>query len=191
MDEHINLVVKASALLHHSLQKGAFSPKTVRLIENLESQADNIITDVFDKLNQTFITPVDHEDLGNLIISADDLIDLVQASARRINIYKLDGQNLKIKQFTQIINAMIQESQKLVGKIRQMSQKEMRSHARKIHRLENQADNLLLDCLEQLMREKNIKSLIQKKEVFEILETLTDKIEEFCNLTQKVVMKNL
>ena len=86
---------------------------------------------------------------------------------------------------------MIQESQKLVGKIRQMSQKEMRSHARKIHRLENQADNLLLDCLEQLMREKNIKSLIQKKEVFEILETLTDKIEEFCNLTQKVVMKNL
>jgi len=86
---------------------------------------------------------------------------------------------------------MLQESQKLVIKIKQMSQAEMRSHARKIHRLENQADDLLLNCLKQLTQENDLKKMIQQKEIFEILEKLSDKIEDFCNLTQKVVMKNL
>jgi len=86
---------------------------------------------------------------------------------------------------------MLQESQKLVIKIKQMSQAEMRSHARKVHQLENKADDLLLSCLKQLTKENDIKKLIQEKEVFEILEALSDKIEDFCNLTQKVVMKNL
>jgi len=191
LDEHIDLVVKAAHRFHRDLSTNQFSDKTVSLIEKLETDADAIIVTVFNKLNQTFITPMDHEDLGNLIISADDLIDLIQASARRIKIYKLNGHSPEVKKFVAIINTMIQESQQLVKKIKQLSQHEMESNARKIHRLENQADNLLLDCLERLTREKNIRLLIQKKEVFEILETLTDKIEEFCNLTQKVVMKNL
>lgn len=86
---------------------------------------------------------------------------------------------------------MIRESQILVTKIKYMNQNQMRSHARKIHQLENQADDLMLDCLIQLTREKNVKLMIFKKEVYDILEALTDKIEDFCNLTQKVVMKNL
>jgi len=191
LEEHIQLVVKASSLLHQSLQKKTFSDKTVSRIERLERQADSIITDVFDRLNETFITPVDHEDLGHLIIASDDLIDLIQASARRINIYQLNGKSQSIKKFVSITHTMTKQSQKLVIKIKQMSQAQMRSHARKIHRLENQADDLLLNCLKKLTREKNIKTLIQKKEVYDILEALSDKIEDFCNLIQKVVMKNL
>jgi len=191
LEEHVSLVIKASTLLHQSIQKNTFSQKTVTRIEKLERQADQIITDIFDRLNETFITPVDHEDLGQLIISSDDLIDLIQVSARRIQIYKLNSKNPQIKKFITIIHAMLKESQKLVIKIKQMSQAEMRSHARKVHQLENQADDLLLSCLKQLTKEKNIRKLIQKKEVFEILEALSDKIEDFCNLTQKVVMKNL
>jgi len=191
LEEHVDLVIQASTLLHQSIQKNTFSQKTVTRIEKLERQADRVITDIFDRLNETFITPVDHEDLGQLIISSDDLIDLIQASARRIQIYKLSHKTPQIKKFITIIHTMLQESQKLVIKIKQMSQAEMRSHARKIHQLENQADDLLLNCLKQLTKEKDIKKLIQKKEVFDILETLSDKIEDFCNLTQKVVMKNL
>lgn len=191
LDEHIGLVVKAANRLNRDLSTNQFSDKTVSRIEKLETDADTIIITVFNKLNQTFITPMDHEDLGNLIITADDLIDLIQASARRIKIYKLGGRQQQVKKFVAIIDTMIKESQQLVQKIKQMSQHELESHARHIHRLENGADNLLLDCLEQLMKERNIRLLIQKKEIFEILETLTDKIEEFCNLTQKVVMKNL
>lgn len=191
LEEHVSLVLKASTLLHQSIQKNTFSQKTVTRIEKLERQADQIITDIFDRLNETFITPVDHEDLGHLIIASDDLIDLIQVSARRIQIYKLDGKNPQIKKFIAIIHTMLQESQKLVIKIKQMSQAEMRSHARKVHQLENKADDLLLSCLKQLTKENDIKKLIQEKEVFEILEALSDKIEDFCNLTQKVVMKNL
>lgn len=191
LEEHVSLVLKASTLLHQSIQKNTFSQKIVTRIEKLERQADQIITDIFDRLNETFITPVDHEDLGHLIIASDDLIDLIQVSARRIQIYKLDGKNPQIKKFIAIIHTMLQESQKLVIKIKQMSQAEMRSHARKVHQLENKADDLLLSCLKQLTKENDIKKLIQEKEVFEILEALSDKIEDFCNLTQKVVMKNL
>lgn len=191
LEEHLDLVTKASHILHFSLKKHQFSDKTVRRIEKLEDQADLIITEVFNRLNETFITPVDHEDLGNLIIAADDLIDLLKVSARRIFIYKLNGNCPPIKQFTNITDTMIQESQILVTKIKYMNQNQMHSHARKIHQLENQADDLMLDCLIQLTREKNVKLMIFKKEVYDILEALTDKIEDFCNLTQKVVMKNL
>ena len=165
LDEHIGLVVKAAELLNKDIQNSQFSDKTVSKIEKLETDADAIIVTVFNKLNQTFITPMDHEDLGNLIISADDLIDFIQAAARRIKIYKLNGGHPQLKKFVAIIDSMVKESQQLVQKIKQMSQHEMESHARSVHRLENEADNLLLDYLERLTHEKSIRLLIQKKEL--------------------------
>jgi len=191
LDEHFNLVVQASSTLHRALSKKQFDNKVVHRIEKLEQAADKVITEVFNRLNATFLTPIDHEDLDNLIIGADDLIDLIQASTRRMYIYRLDGRNPALLEFVRIVDAMIFEAEKLVHKIKRLDQAQLQSSARKIHLLENQADDLLINQLGVLLKEKNIKSFILKKEVFEILETLCDKIEEFCNLIQKVVMKNL
>jgi len=86
---------------------------------------------------------------------------------------------------------MVNETLTLVSKSNKLKQKLLLAHAEKINKLENKADDLLIESLKQVFKKKDIKRLIKEKEVYEMMEVLTDKIEDFCDRIQGIVTKNL
>jgi uncharacterized protein Yka (UPF0111/DUF47 family) len=184
-------VVKASTIFHKALANDRFDKRTVSSIRKLEKECDEIVHDLFTRLNRTFITPIDHEDIGKLTLAGDDLIDLIYEISRKILIYGVNGKNKILLEFSSIVKEMIDEVSTMVVKSNKLSQKPLLSHAKKVHRLENKADDLLVKSLGKVFKKNDIKALIKEKEIYELLEVLTDKVEDFCDLIQGIVTKNL
>ena len=191
LERHANKVHKASNIFCRAIINGRFNKSTVSRIKKLESECDDIVKKFFINLNRTFITPIDHEDIGRLIISSDDLIDLIYTISRKIYIYDINGKNKILKEFAIIVQKMVNETLTLVSKSNKLKQKLLLAHAEKINKLENKADDLLIESLKQVFKKKDIKRLIKEKEVYEMMEVLTDKIEDFCDRIQGIVTKNL
>jgi len=187
----VEKVVKSSKIFHQAILKDKFNKDTVLKIKKLEKECDEIVHEIFKRLNQTFITPIDHEDIGKLTIACDDLIDLIYVISRRLLIYKIDGKNKTLKEFSAIVSKMINEISIMVITTNKLKQKPLLAHAKIVHKLENKADDLVVKSLEQIFNQKDVKRLIKEKEIYEFLEILTDKIEDFCDLIQGVVTKNL
>ena len=191
LDSQISKVVKASNIFHKAIVKNRFNQQTVSRIKKLEKECDAIVHEIFIHLNATFITPVDHEDIGHLTIACDDLIDLIFIISQRLKLYEINLQNKNLIRFNKIIKQMISETASLVIKSNKLDQKLLFSHAQTIHRLENKADRLLIKSLEEVFNNKDIKILIKEKEIYGMMEVLTDRIEDFCDLIQGIVTKNL
>jgi len=185
------MVAKASEILYQAIIKNKFNQKTIGKIEQLENEGDRLVHRVFTRLNQTFIAPLDHEDIGRLVIAGDNLLDLIFVISRRLEIYKINLKNKNLEEAVLIVKKMIAETGQVILKTRSLRQELLLSHARRIHRLENQADDLVIENLRRVFQKKDIRQLIKEKEIYELLEVLTDKIESFCDLIQGVVTKNL
>ena len=191
LEEHANKVHKASNIFCRAIINERFNKSTVSKVKKLESECDKIVKKIFINLNRTFITPIDHEDIGRLIIASDDLIDLIYTISRKIYVYEINGKNKTLKSFALIIQKMVNETLTLVVKSNKLKQQLLMAHAEKINKLENKADDLLIESLKKVFKRKDIKRLIKEKEVYEMMEVLTDKIEDFCDRIQGVVTKNL
>lgn len=191
LSEQVSKVLAASEIFCRAIISNDFDQKTVTKIKKLESECDQIVHEIFKRLNRTFITPIDHEDIGRLAITCDDLIDLTFVISRRLEIYQIDGRNKTLLRFAKIIKKMFKETSSMVLKSSKLRQKLIVSHAQAIHKLENEADNLVVKGLKDLFLHDDPKRIIKEKEIYELMESLTDRIEDFCDLIQGIVTKNL
>lgn len=189
--EEVSKVDKATDVFYKAIINKRFNKQTVGKIKKLEHECDQIVHKIFAQLNQTFITPIDHEDIGRLAISCDDLIDLIFVISQRIDVYKINGANKTLVEFTKIVKKMMDETSALLSKSTKLKQKLLLAHAKKIHRLENEADDLAISSLRKVLKKKDVKQIIIEKEVYELMEVLTDRIEDFCDIVQGIVTKNL
>ena len=184
-------VVAASQVFSQAVRHNQFDHAVVLEIEKLENECDQHVHQIFDHLNQAFITPIDHEDIAHLTIACDDIIDFILVISSRLHIYNLNIANNNLQEFITIIEEMIKETFAIVTKTDKLKQNVLTSHAKAIHQFENQADTLLIKSLTEVFKEEDLKTLIKKKEIYEFLEVLTDNIEDFCDLVQGIVTKNL
>lgn len=191
LEKQAETIVSANQLFYRKFKSHAFTKKTVDEIKKFEKQGDNLVHEIFQRLNKTFIAPIDHEDIGRLAIAGDDLLDLLYICSQRILIYGIDGKNATLFSFAEILNKMIANVNLLVKKLRIFSQSQISQQAATIHALENEADDLLIETLKKVVNKRNIKKLFWEKEVYEMMESLTDKIEDYCNLIQNIIMKNV
>lgn len=189
--KEVSKIVKAADIFYKAIVNKKFNKQTVLKIKKIESECDQIVHQIFAHLNRTFIAPIDHEDIGRLTIACDDLIDLIFVISQRIYVYKIDIANKTLVEFVKIVKKMIDETAALLNKSTKLKQKLLTSHAQKIHKLENEADDLVIKSVGQVFKQDDIKQLIKEKEIYELMEVLTDKIEDFCDIVQGIVTKNL
>ncbi len=155
----------------------------------LEHRGDEIIHEIFKKLNQTFITPIDPEDIHRLSSGLDDVLDGIEEAAFRIVAYHVDPIPDPIKELANILQscagALLRALQAL-----DRHQKVLESCI-EINRLENEADMVERSAVAGLFEnEKDPIRLIKLKEIYEVLETTTDRCEDVADLLQNVVLKN-
>jgi uncharacterized protein len=160
-------------------------------LKDLEKKGDRFTHDLITLLNKMFVTPLEREDIFQLAVRLDDVVDGIEATASRLSIYRIRHSDQYIREFARIIQSQVSE---IVVSIELLEKKELlkiRENTVQINVLENQGDEVLRAALGNLFEtEKDPIHLIKLKEIYETLETATDRAEDVANTLEGVVMKN-
>ena len=160
-------------------------------IKNLEHQADEITHRTMNLLHQTFITPLDREDIHELIKRLDDVIDYLDASAQRIALYKIGPVEPEMIKMAEINVASANLVRDAVARLSDLKNSEkLLEICVGINRLENEADTTLRAAVARLFSdEADIRRLIKLKEIYELLETVTDRCEDVANVIESIIIE--
>jgi uncharacterized protein len=158
-------------------------------IRKIEREGDELTHAILTKLNQTFITPFDREDIYQLASKLDDVLDFIHTATTRILIYRITDPPPAAAELAKIILMQSEELQKAVSLMQKNGN--ILVHCVEINRLENEADNVAQQAIASLFEhEKDPITLIKIKELIEFLERATDKAEDVANVLEAVVLKN-
>jgi predicted phosphate transport protein (TIGR00153 family) len=185
-----NLVVGAQALseLLHNYDYEQM-PRAVERIGDIEHRGDDMTHRLLVKLNQTFITPFDREDIHMLASSLDDVLDFIFSASYRLLNYKITQPSPSAKVLAGIILKQTEELQKAVSLLNKDSR--LLVHCVEVNRLENEADQVSREAIGRLFDSSpDPITLIKLKELLEILEEASDKAEDVANVLETVVLKN-
>jgi uncharacterized protein Yka (UPF0111/DUF47 family) len=153
---------------------------------NYLAQIENL-----EHINDDFITPFDREDIHYLATSLDDVADYIYASAKKINFYKINPNDTGIHKLTELILQGTSETKVAVLGLRNMKNiKAMTDAMIKVNSIENQADDIFDMSIEKLFEQENdFKVIIKKREIYQVLEIATDKIEDVSNVIETIIIK--
>jgi uncharacterized protein Yka (UPF0111/DUF47 family) len=185
-----DLIREASRLLLEGAKSGNSRLAVVATeISQLEHQADEVIHDIFTRLNQTFITPIDPEDIHALSSKLDDVMDGIEDAVHRLVAYRINPIPPTVVNLSEIIASCCAVLQKAFQALEK--DQKLTVHCIEINRLENEADRQVRAAVADLFdNEKDPILLIKLKEVYEFLEDTTDRCEDVADVLQNVVVKN-
>lgn len=160
-------------------------------IEDLEHANDELTHNLFTELGRNFITPFDREDIHYLATSLDDIADYIYASAKKINFYRVNPNDMGMQKFAELIEQGCQQVRIAVTELRDMKNMRKITEALvKINSLENQADDVFDMSIERLFAtEPDAKEVIKKREIYQVMEIVTDKCEDASNVIESIIIK--
>jgi len=158
-------------------------------IKEVEHKCDFLTHEIIQRLNRTFVTPIDREDIHALARSLDDVMDAIDASATLVRLYRLDRVLFGARELAHIISECTREVRLALAALEQM--KGVATHAVEINRLENEADRTHQQAVTRLFDEvKDPISVMKWKETLDFLEDATDRCEDVANVIEGVMVKH-
>ncbi len=160
-------------------------------ITEIEHQGDSITHQIMEQLHRTFLTPFDREDISLIAGSIDDVTDFIQAAADAMLVYKIGKPGEKAKELTEIIVQAAEEVQKAILQLKNRhEQKQMLVRCVEINRLENMADRIYRSALGELFDGRtDIVDVIKWREIYEHMESATDRCEDVADALEGVALK--
>jgi uncharacterized protein len=160
-------------------------------MEDLEHVNDDSTHKIFTELSRNFITPFDREDIHYLASALDDICDYIYASAKKINFYKVNPNDVGIQKLADLIEQGCEHVKNAVIELRNM--KDMRKITDalvKVNSIENQADDVFDMSIDRLFEtEPDAKAVIKKREIYQVMEVVTDKCEDAGNVIESIIIK--
>jgi len=185
-----NISAASSLMLEGARAGNSQLAKASEQIKALESKGDEITHDIFTRLNQTFITPLDPEDIQALSVSLDNVLDGIEDAAHRMVAYQLNPITPTMLELCEIVKQCAISLQKAFEMLDKKKDRVM-EHCIEINRLENEADRLVRKAVAELfINEKDPIAIIKLKEVYDFLEATTDFCEDVADTLQTVVVKH-
>jgi hypothetical protein len=187
-------LVKATSLLKELMSSTSTIDEYERIykeIQDVEHVGDDITNKTYEQLNKSFITPFDREDIHYLATALDDIADYIYASAKKINFYRVNPNDTGIHKMADIIAQGCVAVHNAVTELRNM--KDMRRITDAlvaINSIENQGDDIFDMSIEKLFAEENdAKEVIKKREIYQVMEIVTDKCEDAANVIEGIIVK--
>lgn len=158
-------------------------------IKEVEHKCDFLTHEVIQRLNRTFVTPIDREDIHELARSLDDVMDAIDASATLVRLYRLDRVRYGARELAHIITISTDQVRLALDAMEQNTP--LTTHAVEINRLENEADRVHQQAVTRLFDDERDPLLIIKwKEALDFLEDATDRCEDVANVLEGVMVKH-
>ena len=197
-DQHGELIVvgaRAFILMIQNYADPALRERYANEVGTAERQADRLTAEVNRLLHKTFITPIDREQIHGLINAMDDILDLLQDATETMSLYDVRAMTEDVLRLGDLSAKCCERVQHAVSLLPKISRPEVAEAAIKtceeIDRLESDADRVMRSAMSKLFREEtDVRELIKLKEIYELLESISDRCEDVANLIEGVVLEN-
>jgi len=191
-NQHAALAAAAAVELQALLADLSDLERRSRTIEKHEKQADRITHETVQLLHKTFITPLDRDEIHQLITGMDDILDLMEDVAMCLFLYDVKAVTADAQKLAEICVACTLKVQDAVAKLESMKNADaILRICGEIDRLESEADFVFRSAVAKLFREESdVKQVIKLKEVYQLLESITDKCEDVANVIEGIVLEN-
>jgi len=164
----------------------------IKEIKNIEHESDKVTHETIEKLNTTFITPFDREDIHELITKMDDILDFMEAASQRLWLYKVDKPTPELKELANTLLKAVKEVKVAIKNLRNFKERmPLLKSCIEINSLENEGDNLLRNAIANLFKNSPDPITVMKlKEIYETIEIAIDRCEDVANIIEGIVLKN-
>ena len=182
-------IVSGATLLERMLASDPPTWETALQIRQIEQECDSLTHQVIQRLNRTFVTPIDREDIHKLATSLDDVMDAIDAAATVVRRYHISSLRYGARELASLVWQSAMQLRVAVEALEK--KKDVHERAIEVNRLENAADDVLDEALGRLFEEeKNAIAVMKWKEMFDLLEQATDRCEDVANTLESVVVKH-
>ena len=190
---HAAQVVRAAHELSALMQDYENREPHARAIDEAEHAADRITAEAIRLLHKTFITPIDRDHIHQLVNAMDDICDLIQDTTETLTLYDLRHITPECARLADIAVKCAERVQEVVRLLAKPDDSidALTKTCEEIDRLESDADRVLRSAMSRLFREEqDVRELIKLKEIYELLEAITDRCEDVANIVEGIVLEN-
>jgi uncharacterized protein Yka (UPF0111/DUF47 family) len=181
-DKHAELGREAAGLFAEMLEHFGDAPAKARRIADVEAQADEVTHRTLEMLHSTFITPLDRDQIHQLITSMDDVVDLIHGASRRLILYEIQAPTPPLRELARVLVHNLRNLKNAALILRSCVE---------INKLENDGDALRDDAVANLLKtEPNAVEVLKWKEIYQSVETALDCCEDVANILEGVVLEN-
>jgi predicted phosphate transport protein (TIGR00153 family) len=191
-NEHAQYIVDGTRELAVLMAKFDDLERRAYSIETIEKKADKVTHKTVELLHKTFITPIDRDDIHKLITTMDDILDLTEDVAHSIFLYDIKSVTPEAQKLADICVACGEKVKATVALLPKMENSaEMLALCNEIDKLESDADHVMRAAMAKLFREEpDVRNVIKLKEIYELLESVTDKCEDVANIIEGIIVEN-
>ncbi len=186
-------LVKMGEKLKEVVHEPSFEVRArlIKELEDMEHVNDELTHNIFTELGKNFITPFDREDIHALASALDDIADYIYASAKKINFYHVNPDEIGIQKMGDLIALGTVQVHKAVTELRNMkNMRQITDALVAINSIENQGDDIFDMSIERLFAsEPDAKEVIKKREIYQVMEIVTDKCEDAANVIESIIIK--
>ena len=182
-------ILKAATLLHDLVHNFSDARAKVHAIKEVEHEGDHVTHEIVKKLNTTFVTPIDREDIFALASGMDDIVDYIEEVADFLGLYRIEAPMEQAQRLARILHEASRSIAQAIPRLRTFN--DIHHFTVEINRLENDGDRILREALASLF-ERGIDPMmvIRWKDIFERLEDAIDATEKTANILEGIVIKN-
>jgi hypothetical protein len=191
-NQHADLCIKGAREMVALMSNFDDLENRAHVIEGIEKQADKVTHDTLELLHKTFITPLDRDDIHQLITRMDDILDLLEDAAQTISLYDIKAVTPEAKRLAELCLGCTEKVKSAVGLLHNMdNSRQILELCQEIDRLESDADHVMRAAMSKLFRdEPDVRNLIKLKAIYEILESVTDRCEDVANIVEGIIVEN-
>lgn len=168
------------------------APQYFKEIKELEHKNDEIVSEIFTKLNRKFPAPIDNMDIASLIKSLDDVIDTIESTSKKIQVYDIKKPTDEMVALSEINMKAVSELSDALGKImgiRMGEYKEIIEICKDIHKLENYTDDIVDNVTKEILTKSDPITIIKYKEIYESFEAITDRCDDVADIILSLIIK--
>ncbi len=185
------LVLKAGQVLHDAVNDFRNLAEHAKRLERIEHDADQVTHEIMAKLNSTFITPIDREDIHRLAAALDDVIDFVEGATEHMILYKIQEPTPQFKALAEVVLKQAEEIHRMIPRLKNLRHADILSHCIEVNRLENEGDRIDREAVADLFEKRGDPLEVMKwRDLYDMLETATDKCEDVAVAIEGIFLKN-
>jgi predicted phosphate transport protein (TIGR00153 family) len=186
-----SLVLKAAEFLSSLFDNYGNLMEIKNRITDIEHEGDDTVHKIFEALNQTFITPIDREDIADLTSALDNVLDHIYGAVRRLYLYEIENPTKTMIEFSKVLVKACAQLDLAVKELKELKAPEkIEQRCIEVNKIENDGDEILSGGVVELFKTKDAKEIIKLKEIYDFLESAVDRCEDAANVISDIVMKN-
>ena len=190
LGEQAENLLKATSMLVELMTKYESVPDYLSKITDMEHEGDEIAHKLFNIIDQTFVTPIDREDISKLTSSLDEILDSTQGAADRLVLFKIKKPTLYMIEIAKVLLSASQEVYQAILQIRNFKRTtDLVEHCHNISKYEHQGDTVYRNAIAELFETNNPIEIIKLKEIYETLEGALDRCADVADVIEDITLK--